>query len=152
MLQTGDAFPDFELPDQDGRPRRLTDLAGAKGLVFYVYPKDDTPGCTTEARDFTQLLPEFRARGYEVVGVSKDGAEAHCAFIAKHGLAFPLLTDADGELLTAIGAWGEKMNYGKVFIGIKRSTWVVAPDGQVVKAYGNVKAVNHAARVLKDLG
>lgn len=152
MVQEGDMLPSFELPDQEGRTRTLADLAGPAGLVLYVYPKDDTPGCTVEANDFRDLAGDFEARGYRIAGVSPDPAESHCEFIAKHGLSFPLLTDADHSYLRQIGGYGEKQNYGRTYEGVIRSTFVAAPDGKVRKAYHNVRAKGHAARVLRDLG
>lgn len=152
MLKAGDTFPAFQLPDQDGKSRSLGDLAGASGLVLYIYPKDDTPGCTIEAQDFRSQLAAFRAKGYEVAGLSKDSAASHCKFIEKYELNFPLLSDLGGEFLEAIGSFGEKNMYGKVVQGILRSTFVIGRDGVVRKSYGNVKAAGHAAKVLADLG
>lgn len=152
MLKAGESFPSFSLPDQDGKNRGLGDLAGDAGLVLYVYPKDDTPGCTMEAQDFRNQLAAFRAKGWEVAGLSKDSAESHCQFIAKYELTFPLLSDVSGEFLNAIGSFGEKNLYGKIVTGILRSTFVIEKNGQIRKAYANVKATGHAARVLADLG
>lgn len=152
MLKAGESFPSFSLPDQDGKSRGLADLAGDAGLVLYVYPKDDTPGCTVEAQDFRNQLAAFRAKGWEVAGLSKDSAESHCQFIAKYELTFPLLSDVSGEFLSAIGSFGEKNLYGKIVTGILRSTFVIEKNGQIRKAYANVKATGHAARVLADLG
>ena len=150
-MEPGQRIPAFELPDQDGKRRTVADLAGPKGLVLYAFPKDDTPGCTVEAQDFRDLLPELRRLGYEVAGISRDPADSHCRFIDKYGLTFPLLTDADTGLLEAIGAYGEKQMYGKAVRGILRSTVVVDPEGRVIRAYPNVKAQGHAARVLAEL-
>ena len=150
-MDAGDTLPRFELPDQDGRPRTLADLAGPKGLVLYVYPKDDTPGCTVEATDFRDLAEQLRAAGFEVAGISRDSATSHCKFRDKHGLAFPLLTDADASYLEQIGAFGEKTLYGRKSVGIIRSTVVIDPEGQVLRHYRNVRAKGHAARVLRDL-
>ena len=144
-------FPAFSLPDQDGKTRSLADLAGSKGLVLYVYPKDDTPGCTTEALDFKNAAAALAGHGFTVAGLSRDSAESHCKFIAKHGLNFTLLTDPSGDFLSAIGAWGEKKNYGKVFMGIIRSTFVIGHDGRLLKAYRNVKATGHVDRVVREL-
>lgn len=151
MIQEGDTLPTLELPDQDGKRRPLAELTGPKGLILYVYPKDDTPGCTTEARDFRDLLPEIEAKGYKVAGLSRDSAESHCAFIDKHDLPFPLLTDADAAYLERLGAYGEKKLYGRVVEGIIRSTFVIGRDGTVEKALRNVRAKGHAARVLREL-
>lgn len=150
-MNEGDKLPKLALPDQDGKTRTVADLAGPKGLVLYVYPKDDTPGCTVEAKDFRDLLPELREKGYEVAGVSRDTAASHCDFRDKYDLTFPLLTDEDAQFLEAIGAYGEKTLYGKKSVGIIRSTVVVDPDGKVVRHYPNVRAKGHAERVLREL-
>lgn len=152
MLNAGQKLPALELPDENGDVRTFADLKGEKGLILYVYPKDDTPGCTLEAQDFRDRLAAFRERGYNVVGISKDSAASHCKFIGKYGLSFPLLTDAEGEFLAAIGGFGEKKLYGKVVVGIIRSTYVADALGKLVKVYPNVKAKGHAERVLADLG
>lgn len=144
-------LPAFTLPDETGAPRTLADLSGEKGLVLYVYPKDDTPGCNIEAQDFRNRLGDFAAKGFRVAGLSKDSASSHCKFIDKFGLTFPLLTDADGSFLEATGAYGPKTMYGKLFKGILRTTFVVAPDGKVLRVYRNVKASGHAERVLGEL-
>lgn len=151
-MREGDVLPRFELPDQDGEPRRLDDLAGPEGLILYAYPKDDTPGCTVEARDFRDLLPKFRELGYEVAGVSRDDAASHCTFRDKHELTFPLLTDEDASFLERIGAYGEKSMYGRTVQGIIRSTVVAGREGRIVRHYANVRAKGHAGRVLRDLG
>jgi len=150
-IEEGQNFPSFSLPDESGESRSLGDLAGDKGLVLYVYPKDDTPGCTVEATDFRDLAGDLRAAGFHVAGLSKDSAKSHCSFRDKYDLTFPLLTDAEGDFLTAIGAYGEKKLYGKVRMGIIRSTFVVAEDGTVLKAYYNVRAKGHGERVLKEV-
>lgn len=151
MTQELTALPPFELPDETGTKRTLEHLAGSAGLVLYVYPKDDTPGCTIEAQDFRDQLGAFAAKGFQVVGLSKDSADSHCQFIGKFGLNFPLLSDADGSFLEAIGAYGEKNLYGKIVKGILRSTFVAAPDGTLLRVYRNVKATGHAERVLAEL-
>jgi peroxiredoxin Q/BCP len=151
MIQEGDQFPPFQLPDENGKQRSLEDLAGDTGLVLYVYPKDDTPGCTVEAKDFRDQLKAFRDHGYAVAGISKDSGASHCKFIDKYDLTFPLLTDSDAELLSQIGAFGEKKNYGRVYQGIIRSTFVIGADGTLHKAYRNVRAKGHVERVLRDL-
>jgi peroxiredoxin Q/BCP len=151
MIEEGMKVPAFELPDQNGEKRTFENLAGPNDLVFYVYPKDDTPGCTVEAQDFRDCLEDFRSRGFEVAGISKDGAESHCRFIDKYDLNFPLLTDADADFLERIGGWGEKKMYGKTRMGIIRSTFVADADGTLLKVYRNVRAKGHAERVLKGL-
>ena len=151
MIESGENLPPLSLPDHDGRARTLEDLSGPRGLVLYFYPKDDTPGCTLEAQDFQRLLPRFRASGYEVAGVSKDGAASHCRFREKYDLAFPLLTDAEGSFSAAVGAFGEKVLYGRKSVGMIRSTLVVDRRGVVRKAFSNVSAKGHAEKVLAFL-
>lgn len=151
MIDTGDRLPPFELPDQDGKKRTFRDLTGKSGLILYVYPKDDTPGCTVEAVDFRDLAPELEELGYKVVGISKDGAESHCKFREKYDLPFPLLTDADAAYLTEIGAFGEKKMYGRVSLGIIRSTFVTDGEGTLTSVQRNVRAKGHAERVLREL-
>ena len=152
MLKAGETFPSFSLPDQDGKSRSLADLTGPEGLILYVYPKDDTPGCTVEAQQFRENLAALAAKGWHVAGISKDSAASHCKFIEKYELTFPLLSDVSAELLTAIGGFGEKNMYGKVVQGIIRSTFLIGKNGVLVKVYPNVKAAGHAAKVLADLG
>jgi len=150
-MKEREQLPPFSLPDETGRPRSLADLAGDRGLVLYAYPKDDTPGCTIEAQDFRDLVGEYRGAGFEVAGVSMDDARSHCSFRDKYDLSFPLLTDADGSWLASVGAHGEKTLYGRTSFGIIRSTFVVGPDGRVLKTYPNVRAKGHAERVLADV-
>ncbi|MEM9595403.1 MAG: peroxiredoxin [Acidobacteriota bacterium] len=152
MVQEGDRFPDPKLPDQGGIERCFDDLVAANGLVLYVYPRDATPGCTTQATEFRDLLADFHRLGYEVVGLSRDSAESHCKFITKHDLPFTLLTDADTSFMAHLGAWGEKKMYGRVSEGVIRSTFVVNREGVIRKIYRNVRAKGHARRVLEDLG
>jgi len=151
MLEAGQPLPPFTLPDQNGDVKTLADLTGPRGLVLYVYPKDDTPGCTVEATDFRDLLGAFETKGFRVVGLSKDSAASHCKFIDKYELSFPLLTDADGSYLEKIGAHGEKKMYGRVTKGIIRSTFVTDAAGKLLEVYPNVKARGHAERVLGAL-
>ncbi len=150
-MEPGQTLPSLALPDQDGKTRTLSDLAGSAGLVLYAYPKDDTPGCTLEAQDFRDLLGEFDDLGFAVAGLSPDHGESHCKFIDKYGLTFPLLSDPDKTFMGAIGAFGEKMSYGKTVQGVIRSTVAVAPDGTVIDAWHNVRAKGHAGRVLDAL-
>lgn len=151
FIEAGTKFPAFTLPDQTGDKRKLADLTGPKGLVLYVYPKDDTPGCTVEAQAFRDYLDALKAKGFHVVGLSKDSAASHCKFIEKYALTFPLLTDEKGEFLEKIGSWGEKTLYGKTSMGIIRSTFVVSATGQVLKVYKNVRANGHAEKVVAEL-
>ncbi|MEM8961837.1 MAG: peroxiredoxin [Acidobacteriota bacterium] len=152
MLEEGDKLLPMSLPDQNGEAKTLEDLTGPEGLVLYSYPKDNTPGCTTEAKDFNEALSVLQEAGYEVAGVSKDGAKSHCNFIDKHGLEFTLLTDKGGDYMRSIGAFGEKKMYGKILEGIIRSTFVIGADGTVKKVYRNVRAKGHVGRLLRDLG
>jgi len=150
-MEEGQKFPEFSLPDQDGNEQTLSDLAGDEGLILYVYPKDDTPGCTVEAKDFRDMLGEFQEEGYSVAGLSKDDAASHEKFRGKYDLNFSLLTDADGSFLEETGAWGEKNMYGRKSMGIIRSTYVIAADGTLLKEFRNVRAKGHAERVLRDV-
>lgn len=149
-LEAGEAAPDFALPDQDGRVHRLGDYAGRR-LVLYFYPKDDTPGCTAQACSLRDSLEEIGAEGAAVLGVSTDGAESHRAFIAKHGLTFPLLVDEGAETASRYGAWGEKVLYGKRSIGMTRATFVIGADGRLLKVWKRARAKEHGAAVLKAL-
>jgi len=147
----GAPAPDFALPDASGTVRRLADFAG-RWLVLYFYPKDSTAGCTTEALEFSELVPRFAALGADVVGVSKDSAASHAKFIAKHGLTVPLLVDTGREALEAYGAWRLKKLYGKESPGTVRSTYLIDPTGAVRRAWPKVaKAAGHATAVLAAL-
>ena len=149
-LQPGDPAPPFCLAADDGRELALEDFRG-RTLVLYFYPKDDTPGCTTEAQEFRDAVGELAAAGATVVGVSPDDVASHRAFKAKHALPFPLLSDPDHAVAAAYGAWGPKTLYGRAYEGVIRSTFVVGPDGRLVRAYRNVRPAGHCARVLADL-
>ncbi|ASJ11238.1 peroxiredoxin [Thermococcus sp. P6] len=135
--------------DEDGREVSLGDVILGKWTVLYVYSKDNTPGCTTEAREFTELLPEFGRLGFEVVGVSKDSLRSHRRFKEKHNLKVRLLSDPGAELIRALGAWGKKKRYGKEYEGVIRSTFIFNPEGKIVWKKINVRAKGHAARVLE---
>jgi len=141
---------EFSLPNQDGATVTSDDFAGRK-LIMFFYPAAMTPGCTKESCDFRDSYDEFAQAGYEIVGVSPDKASKNAKFKEKEGLNFDLLSDEDKELATSLGAWGEKKLYGKTMEGLIRSTFVIGPDGQVEKAYRNVKATGHVARVKADL-
>lgn len=152
MLDPGDKLPDFKLPDQTGQERTLTELAGSKGLVLYVYPKDNTAGCAAEAEEFRDLKGDFERMGFRVVGLSKDSIKSHVRFADKYRLTFPLLSDPETGLIQALGAWGEKKMAGRVFEGVFRSTWVADKTGRIIQAYPRVKrAKGHAINVLADL-
>ena len=139
--------PDFDLSDDSGRSHSLADYRG-KWLVLYFYPKDDTPGCTTEACSFRDARDMLTALGAEVVGISKDEPSSHDTFKAKYNLNFTLLSDPEGAVIEAYGAWGPKM-FGK--LGIQRKTFIIDPDGQVVKAYGRVTPLGHGDQVVAEL-
>jgi thioredoxin-dependent peroxiredoxin len=150
MLEAGTKAPPFTLPDQDGAHVSLQDLRG-RWVVLYFYPKDDTPGCTVEACEFTAALPAFRGLDAEVFGCSADGASAHLKFIAKHKLGIKLLTDADRAVMKSYGAFGKKLMYGKQVEGVIRSTVLIAPDGSVAHHWATVKAAGHAEQVRSKL-
>jgi peroxiredoxin Q/BCP len=150
VVNEGDAAPDFTLTSDAGEEVTLSSLRG-KPVVLYFYPADDTPGCTTQACGIRDAWGEFEAAGAVVLGVSPDGVESHAAFKRKHDLPFTLLADPDHAVAEAYGAWGEKRNYGKTSMGLIRSTFVIGPDGTVLKAMPNVKAATHADKVLAIL-
>jgi thioredoxin-dependent peroxiredoxin len=150
MITEGEQAPDFELTSDDGQNVRLSDLRG-KPVVLYFYPKDDTPGCTKEACEFRDAFDEFRDRGVEVLGVSPDSVASHQKFKSKHELPFTLLADPEHEAAEAYGVWGERSMYGKKFMGIKRSTFVVDRDGRIAKAMVGIRPAGHAAQVLESL-
>ncbi len=145
-LEPGTPAPAFSLVDQDGATVSLSDLAG-RGVVLFFYPAAMTPGCTTEACDFRDSLAPLQAAGYTVVGISRDAPEKLREFRARDGLTYPLLSDPDHRVHEAYGAWGEKMNYGKLVEGVIRSTVVLDDSGRVVHALYNVKATGHVARL-----
>ena len=150
-LQPGDRAPDFSLPDADGQTVALSDYAGRR-VVVYFYPAAMTPGCTTQACDFRDSLDSLAAAGIHVVGISPDPPAKLAKFRAAEGLTFPLLSDPDKSALTAFGAYGEKMMYGKTVVGVIRSTFVVGADGRLEQAQYNVKAKGHVAKLRRDLG
>ncbi|SOD89291.1 thioredoxin-dependent thiol peroxidase [Caenispirillum bisanense] len=147
-LSVGDTAPDFTLPTDGGGSVTLSDLRG-KPVVLYFYPKDDTPGCTTEACDFRDAMPDFSGIDAVVIGISKDTVAKHDKFKAKHGLTFPLASDAEGDVCERYGVWKEKSMYGKTFLGIERSTFLVGRDGTLARVWPKVKVKGHAAEVLE---
>jgi peroxiredoxin Q/BCP len=149
-LESGDRAPAFTLPDQDATKVSLKDFAGSP-VVVYFYPRDDTPGCTKEACQFNDNLTAFARAGVTVLGISSDSAEKHRRFREKYGLTFPLLTDADRAVMERYGAYGEKTMYGKKTTGVIRSTFLVGADGKIRRAWYNVRADGHAAKVLEEL-
>jgi peroxiredoxin Q/BCP len=150
MLAIGSPAPAFTLPDQDGKATALSSLRG-RWVVLYFYPKDDTPGCTVEACEFTAALPAFRGLDAVVYGCSADSAAAHVKFIAKYTLGIGLLTDVDRAVMKKYGAWGKKVMYGKEVEGVIRSTVLIAPDGVVAHHWPKVKAEGHAEAVRNKL-
>ncbi len=145
--KTGDLAPTFTLPRDGGGTLSLTDLAG-KTVVLYFYPKDDTSGCTTEALDFSAALTDFEAANAVVVGISRDSVKKHDKFRDKHGLKVALVADEDGTVCEAYGTWVEKSMYGRKYMGIDRSTFVIGPDGVIRADWRRVKVPGHVAAVL----
>lgn len=144
----GDAIPDIAMETPEGGTVKPSDFAGSK-LVIFFYPKDDTPGCTTENKDFSALKADFEAAGTKLLGVSKDPAKKHATFIAKHGLTAPLATDAEeGGLSDALGVWAEKQMYGKTYMGMIRATYLVDAQGKIARIWDKVKVAGHAEDVL----
>ena len=143
----GSAAPDFELAGADG-PIRLADLKG-KAVVLYFYPKDDTTGCTKEAQEFSSLSGDFAKAGVSVIGVSKDSVASHAKFTTKYDLAVPLGSDPEGAVIERYGAWVEKNMYGRKYMGIERSTFLIGKDGRLTRIWRKVKVPGHAAEVLK---
>jgi len=144
----GDALPDIALTMPEGAAVKPSNFAGRK-LVLFFYPKDDTPGCTTENLDFSALAGEFAAAGTALLGVSKDPPKKHAKFIAKHALTAPLASDAEeGGLSDALGIWTEKSMYGRSYMGMVRSTYLVGADGRIARVWSPVKVKGHAAEVL----
>ena len=150
MVSIGGKAPSFHLPDQDGNYVSLADLAG-QWVVLYFYPRDDTPGCTVEACEFTASIAQFQKRNAVVFGCSADGAAAHQKFIHKHKLGIRLLTDADKSVMNTYGAWGKKVMYGKEVEGVIRSTILIDPNGNVAWHWAKVSAAGHAAAVASKL-
>jgi peroxiredoxin Q/BCP len=151
MLSEGDAAPDFTLPDQDGNELTLSDLRG-ETIVLYFYPRADTPGCTTQACGIRDRRSEYAAAGVRVIGVSPDEPAALKKFADKFDLGFTLLGDSDHAVADAYGAWGEKSMYGKKYMGMLRSTYIVDADGKIAKVLPKVQPKKHDALVLKALG
>ena len=147
MLPEGTEAPGFTLPDADGKIVKLSDFAG-KTVVLYFYPKDDTPGCTTEACGFRDTSADFAKRGAVVLGISPDDSASHTKFAKKYKLPFTLLADVGAKVAKDYGVWGEKKFMGKQYMGIDRTTFIIAPDGEVEKVFRNVKAEGHNKEVL----
>ena len=150
MLEAGDRAPSFTLQDQDGATHRLSDYRG-RTAVLYFYPRDFTPGCTKQACSLRDSEAAILEVGAVVLGVSTDDAESHQRFRAEHGLRFPLLVDAGAKVATRYGAWGEKTLYGRKSIGMTRATFIIGPDGRLLRVWKRAKAADHGEVVLKAL-
>ena len=151
MLSIGTIAPDFELLDQNGEARRLADYRGRR-VILYFYPKDMTSGCTKQACAFGELYPQFREKGAVVLGVSRDSVASHKRFEEKYSLPFPLLSDPELKVIQAYDVWKEKMNYGKLTMGVVRTTYLIDENGIIVKAFDKVKATDNPAQMLAGLG
>lgn len=150
MLEVGTKAPDFSLPDQDGKVHTLSEYAGRK-IILYFYPKDNTPGCTKQACGFSELYPQFTEQGAVVLGVSRDSVASHKKFQEKYHLNFTLLSDPELKVIQAYGVWQEKKNYGKVSMGVVRTTYLIDEKGMVEKVFKSVKAAENPAQMLKQL-
>lgn len=150
MLETGTKAPDFTLPDQNGELHSLSDYRGKK-VILYFYPKDNTPGCTRQACGFSELRPQFEERGAVILGVSRDSVASHKRSEEKQGLSFTLLSDPELEVIQAYDVWKEKKNYGKVSMGVVRTTYLIDETGTIVKAFDKVKAAENPAQMLEEL-
>ena len=144
----GQDAPDFTLPSASGEAVTLSALRG-KPVVLYFYPKDDTPGCTTQACSFRDLKSEFDAAGAVILGVSKDSVDSHGKFTGKFGLNFPLLADTNGSVCVDYGVWVEKTNYGKTYMGIERTTFLIDAEGKIAKVFPKVKVDGHGEKLLE---
>lgn len=150
MIKIGDNAPLFSLPDQEGVIHSLADYKG-KTVIIYFYPKDDTPGCTTEACEVRDNIDEFRKLGVEIFGISADSTKKHKAFATKYDLPFPLLSDESHEVCEAYGVWKEKKFMGKSYMGIERTTFTIGEDGKIKHIFEKVKPAGHAALLIKNV-
>jgi peroxiredoxin Q/BCP len=150
LIDPGKKAPAFSLKDQDGRTHRLAEYAG-RHLILYFYPKDDTPGCTQESCDFQASLPRLTRRDAVVLGVSILDQASKAKFAKKHGLTFPLLADADHDVAEKYGVWQQKSRYGRKYMGIVRTTYLIGPDGKIVERWDNVKVDGHVDAVLSAI-
>ncbi len=150
MLEQGSTAPEFTLPDQSGANHSLSDFRG-QWIVLYFYPKDLTPGCTTEACNFRDDFPNFQKLNTTILGISKDSVKRHASFAEKYKLPFLLLSDESGDVCEKYDVWKEKSMYGKTFLGIVRSTYLINPEGVISRVYPKVKVKEHAAEILEDL-
>lgn len=149
-LKINDLAPDFSLPDQDGKNHKLSDYRG-KWVLLYFYPKDNTPGCTTEACTLRDAFEEFERKNAVVLGMSADSPKSHKGFMEKHNLPFVLLSDESKQVLESYGVWAKKKFLGREYLGILRNSYLINPEGKIVKIYEGVKPANHAEEVLVDL-
>ena len=150
MLEVGTKAPDFTLPDQNGNVHSLSDYRGKK-VILYFYPKDNTPGCTKQACGFAERYPQFTEKGAVVLGISKDSVASHKEFEEKYGLPFTILSDPELKVIQAYDVWKEKMNYGKVSMGVVRSTYLIDEEGKIVKSFDKVKAADNPEQMLGEL-
>lgn len=150
MLETGTKAPDFSLPDQDGVMHSLSQYRGKK-VILYFYPRDNTPGCTKQACGFRDLYPQFTEKGAVVLGVSKDSVASHKKFQEKYQLSFPILSDTELQVIQAYDVWKEKKLYGKVSMGVVRTTYLIDENGIISKAFGKVKAAQNSEQMLEEL-
>ncbi len=151
ILEPGAPAPPFSALSDEGDTWTLAALAGRRAVIYF-YPRDNTPGCTEQACDLRDNLGQLKALGLIILGVSPDTLKSHAGFRHKHALNFPLLSDPEQAMAQAFGVWREKVNYGRTYLGIVRSTFVVDAEGVIERVYDNVRAKGHAARLLKDLG
>jgi len=150
MLAVGTKAPDFTLPDQNGKLHSLSEYKGRK-VIVYFYPKDNTSGCTKQACGFSERYPQFLERGVEILGISKDSVESHKRFEQKYGLAFPLLADSDRKVIEAYDVWQAKNNYGKITMGVVRTTYLIDENGVIIRAEGKVKAADNPEEMLTEV-
>ena len=151
MLEVGTKAPDFTLPDQNGNMHSLSEYRGKK-VILYFYPKDNTPGCTKQACGFAERYPKFTDKGAVVLGISKDSVASHKKFEEKYGLPFTILSDPELVAIQAYDVWQEKKNYGKTYMGVVRTTYLIDENGKIVKAFDKVKAADNPEQMLGELG
>ena len=151
MLEVGTQAPDFTLPDQNGNRHSLSDYRG-KEVILYFYPKDNTPGCTKQACGFAERYPQFIEKGAVVLGISKDSVASHKKFEEKYGLPFTILSDPELVAIQAYDVWQEKKNYGKTYMGVVRTTYLIDEEGKIAKAFDKVKAADNPEQMLGELG